>query len=387
MKIIIDLDGVLIITPPWKSDELLEDGYSVFNQNAIDNLKQILSDDTELWLISSRRKKKSLQEMQEIFRWRGLSLHGLVPDYGELKRCQELKLFIEENKINNFLIIDDDASLEGSTYKHRWVRTSSLIGLSEEKLNECKEKIKMKYLIGIQPTGRIHIGNYLGCLKKGLELQEQGHDVTFLIANYHSLTTDSYTDQTRKELERLGCKNIKQQTPEYTELFFKMCCKVSLPTLQKMPQYKDKKEEVQYDMGLLLYPVLMAADIMINDPDVVIVGKDQVAHIELANDIAKRVGGRDDYAYEFGHVDKVMSLLDPDKKMSKSAGEKHVLYLFDEDYMAKLKKANMNESGLENVKTIARELGLQCENFSLNLQLKEALAKKMEELFKKNETY
>lgn len=58
----------------------------------------------------------------------------------------------------------------------------------------------MKYLIGIQPTGRIHIGNYLGCLKKGIKLQNEGHEVTFMIANYHSLTTDSYTDDTEKEL-------------------------------------------------------------------------------------------------------------------------------------------------------------------------------------------
>ena len=57
----------------------------------------------------------------------------------------------------------------------------------------------MKYLIGIQPTGKIHIGNYLGCLKRGLDLQEQGHDVTFLIANYHSLTTDNFSDETEKE--------------------------------------------------------------------------------------------------------------------------------------------------------------------------------------------
>lgn len=239
-----------------------------------------------------------------------------------------------------------------------------------------------KILIGIQPTNKLHIGNYLGCLKKGLELQGQGHDVTFLIANYHSLTTDSYSDKTEQELIRLGCKKIVHQTPLYTELFFKLCCKVNIATLLKMPQYKDKKDKVEYDMGLLLYPVLMAADIMMNDPDVIIVGRDQVAHIELANDICKRVGGRDDYAYEFGHVDKVMSLIDPTKKMSKSDGEKHVLYLFDEDYMGKLKKANMNEEGLKNIQMIARELGLDIQEFSLNLQLKEVIARRMEQLFK-----
>lgn len=147
----------------------------------------------------------------------------------------------------------------------------------------------MKYLIGIQPTGRIHIGNYLGCIAKGLRLQDEGHDVTFLIANYHSLTTDSYTDSTESELKRLGCRKIVRQTPEYTELFFKLCCKLNLATLLKMPQYKDKSESSKFDLGLLLYPVLMAADIMINNPDIVIVGKDQVPHLDLTNEFVTNI--------------------------------------------------------------------------------------------------
>lgn len=238
----------------------------------------------------------------------------------------------------------------------------------------------MKYLIGIQPTGRIHIGNYLGCLKRGIELQNQGHDVTFLIANYHSLTTDSYSDLTEKELIRLGCKNIKRQTPEYTELFFKLCCKMNLGVLQRMPQYKDKKDDAEFDLGLLLYPVLMTADIMINDPDIVLIGRDQVAHIELCNDISKRIGGKE-YKYEFGDIDKVMSLHDPDKKMSKSLGEKHVLNLFDDDYEKKIKKANANELGLKNLKTIAKGIGVDVERYTLNIDLKIAMIEKMNELF------
>jgi tryptophanyl-tRNA synthetase len=244
----------------------------------------------------------------------------------------------------------------------------------------------MKYLIGIQPTGKLTIGNYLGCLKKGLELQKEGHDVTFLIANYHSLTTDNYSDVTEQELIRLGCKKIVHQTPDYTELFFKLCCKLSLPTLVKMPQYKDKKDDVKFDMGLLLYPVLMAADIMMNDPDVIIVGKDQVAHIDLCNDISKRVGGKY-YKYEFGDVDKIMSLIDPSKKMSKSAGEKHVLYLFDEDYFSKLKKANMNEEGLKNIQLIAKYLGVDYEKIDSNLKLKEEISRKMIDKFEKNSIF
>lgn len=238
----------------------------------------------------------------------------------------------------------------------------------------------MKYLIGIQPTGKIHIGNYLGCLKRGLDLQNQGHEVTFLIANYHSMTTNSYSDETEKELIRLGCKNIKRQTPEYTELFFQLCCKLSLGTLLRMPQYKDKKESVEFDLGLLLYPVLMTADIMINNPDVIIVGRDQVAHIELCNDISRRLGGKE-FKYEFGDVDKIMSLVDPEKKMSKSLGDRHVLHIFDENYEKKIKRANSNEIGLENLRKIAIGLGLNPGDYKLNIDLKMALIDKMSKLF------
>ena len=238
----------------------------------------------------------------------------------------------------------------------------------------------MKVLIGIQPTGRLHIGNYLGCLAKGLELQEQGHDVTFLIANYHSLTTDNFSDEPEKELIRLGCKKILHQTPEYTELFFKLCCKLNLGMLQRMPQYKDKHETVKFDLGLLLYPVLMAADIIINDPDVIIIGKDQVAHVELTNDICKRFGIKKEYKYEFGHVDKIMSLVNPEIKMSKSIGDKHVLYIFDEDYKAKIKSANSSEAGIENLKKIADFLNVPFSNkFS---EYKENIATALEEKFK-----
>lgn len=239
--------------------------------------------------------------------------------------------------------------------------------------------MKKKILCGIQPTGKLHIGNYLGCIKKALDYQEKGHDVTFLMANYHSLTTDSYTDVTEQELIKLGCKNIIKQTPEYTELFFKLCCIMNLSTLLKMPQFKDKKEDVKYDLGILLYPVLMTADIIMNDPDIVLVGKDQVSHMNLCNDIAKKYNGKY-YDYELGDIEKVMSLKDPSKKMSKSLGESHVLYLFEDDYFNKIKKANSNEEGLNNLKLIAKNIGIN-EEFEMNVDLKMAIADKMKKIF------
>lgn len=239
---------------------------------------------------------------------------------------------------------------------------------------------KKKILVGCQPTGKLSIGNYLGCLKKALKYQNEGHEVTMLLANYHSLTTDNYSDITEQELIRLGFKNIVHQEPAYTELFFKLCCLMNLGTLLKMPQYKDKKHSVKFDLGLLLYPILMAADIIINDPDIVIIGRDQVAHLELCNDIAKRYNGKH-YDYEFGDFDKIMSLKDPTKKMSKSLGEKHVLNLFDEDYFAKIKSANMDELGFQNVLNIAVGLDLDPSKYMNNLGLKMAIAKQMKIIF------
>lgn len=240
----------------------------------------------------------------------------------------------------------------------------------------------MKYLIGIQPTGRIHIGNYLGCLKKGLKLQAEGHDVKFLIANYHSKTTNSYSEQTEIELKKLGCLQIIKQTPEYAVLFFELCCLLNLGTLLKMPQYKDKRYEGPYDMGLLLYPVLMAADIIINDPDVVIIGKDQIPHIELTNVLVKRyLNTEKKYVFEFGDVDKVMSLTDPFKKMSKSGADNSVLYLFDEDYEKKLRRAISTKEGIENLLNIASALGID-KVFDNVLDLKLAIAEKLKTLFK-----
>ena len=146
-----------------------------------------------------------------------------------------------------------------------------------------------------------------------------------------------------------------------------------------MPQYKDKKDSVEFDMGLLLYPVLMAADIIMNDPDVVIVGRDQVVHLELTNDIAKRIGVTKRFEFEFGDVDKIASLIDPESKMSKSAGDKHVLYLFDEDYDKKLKGANMDEKGFANIKKIGDFLGIEFNG--MNSTYKSDIANEMKKRF------
>jgi phosphoglycolate phosphatase-like HAD superfamily hydrolase len=144
--IILDLDGVLITTPHWKRDALHEDGYSFFNDKSAGFLNSFLSGvDAELWLISDRRKGYTLEQFNVFFKNRKIEkqLDGVVPVYDKhLKRIEEFQKFIQEETISNYLLIDDDSSLDDLKEKDFWVKTSSLIGFNEEKLSEAKEKIK-----------------------------------------------------------------------------------------------------------------------------------------------------------------------------------------------------------------------------------------------------
>lgn len=143
--VILDLDGVLITTPPWKRDDIEEDGYSVFNKRAIENLNALLSvANAELWLISDRRKGYTLEQFNIFFKNRNIKneLSGMVPVYTETSRIEEFKEFIKDESIKNYLLIDDDNSLEALEDKSFWIKTNSLIGFNEEKLNEAIDKIK-----------------------------------------------------------------------------------------------------------------------------------------------------------------------------------------------------------------------------------------------------
>lgn len=139
--VILDLDGVLITTPSWRACTILADGFSQFNSEAVEHLNVFLSNiNAELWLISDRRKGYSLDDFKGFFANRGIrcELTGLVPNYGNISRREELERFVEDNKLDNFIIIDDDNSLQNSAYKDRWYRTYPLIGLT----NEINEVIK-----------------------------------------------------------------------------------------------------------------------------------------------------------------------------------------------------------------------------------------------------
>ena len=144
--ILLDLDGVMITTPPWRKDYIDEDGYSQFKSDAVTNLNRLTKQvDAELWLISARRRNYTVEQFNVFFKNRKIEkeLSGMVPSYFEyIPRVEELKSFLEEEPVDNYLIIDDDSSLESLEDKSFWVKPHSMIGFTEEKLNEALEKIK-----------------------------------------------------------------------------------------------------------------------------------------------------------------------------------------------------------------------------------------------------
>jgi len=195
-------------------------------------------------------------------------------------------------------------------------------------------------LSGIQPTGRLHIGNYLGALKNFVELQNSGkYDCYFFIADYHSLTVDF--DPKRKKEEILAVANAylatglnpkkstifaQSSVPESTELAWILNTIAPIGEMERMTQFKDKAAEQRHNIntGLLTYPALMSADILLYDAAVVPVGDDQLQHLELTRTLARKFNSK------FGRTfiepksllteqPRVMSLDNPRKKMSKSS--------------------------------------------------------------------
>lgn len=158
---------------------------------------------------------------------------------------------------------------------------------------------RKRILSGIQPSGRLHIGNYFGAIRPHIDLQNGGHECFYFIANYHALTslTDrdlvrQYSDDVALSYLALGLDPEKavffRQTdvPEHTELAWILSCVTPMGLLERCVSYKDKiAQGLKPNHGLFAYPVLQAADILIYRPHFVPVGQDQKQHIEVTQDI------------------------------------------------------------------------------------------------------
>lgn len=214
----------------------------------------------------------------------------------------------------------------------------------------------MRILSGIQPTGSIHIGSYIGAISQWKELQEMGECI-FFIADLHALTLprdprtfqkevlESATELLASGLDPEKCIIfIQSQIKEHTELTWFLNTITPVGELERMIQYKEKARQFKgrVNIGLLDYPVLQAADILLYQTDSVPVGKDQIQHLELTKTIARKFNQRYGKTFKVPEAltldkgAKIMSLNNPKKKMSKSAPQT-CLYLFDEPELIRKK--------------------------------------------------
>ncbi|MBI2463207.1 MAG: tryptophan--tRNA ligase [Candidatus Spechtbacteria bacterium] len=225
----------------------------------------------------------------------------------------------------------------------------------------------MRILSGIQPTGQLHLGNYLGALQNFVALQET-NDCYFMIADLHALTVahePKQLAQNTRELMRaflaigLDPKRsvlfVQSHIPAHTELAWIFNTITPLGELERMTQFKEKTEQSSsINLGLLSYPVLMAADILLYKPHAIPVGEDQVQHLEMTRSIARKFTnfyGKlfvEPEAILTKSTSRVMSLQDPTKKMSKSLGPQNYVGIFEDEEIIKdkIKKA-VTDSGSE----------------------------------------
>ncbi|HVS20569.1 MAG TPA: tryptophan--tRNA ligase [Pyrinomonadaceae bacterium] len=223
---------------------------------------------------------------------------------------------------------------------------------------------------GAQPTGNVHLGNYLGALRNWVALQRE-YESFFCIVNLHAISVAQepkvLAAETR-ELARIflavgidpevSTVFVQSDVAEHAELTWLLNCVTRMSELERMTQFKDKarKQQENVGVGLFDYPVLMASDILLYQTDLVPVGEDQKQHLELTRDIAIRFNR--DYGETFrvpnAFIPKVgariMSLADPTKKMSKSDEESEAgcIMLLDDAYAVRRKfKRALTDSGTE----------------------------------------
>ena len=224
-------------------------------------------------------------------------------------------------------------------------------------------------LSGVQPSGRIHIGNYLGAIKHFVELQET-YEGYYCVVDLHALTIPQEPSDLQRRIREvaqvyLACGLdrsrsvlfVQSDVPAHSQLAWILNCNAMFGELNRQTQFKDKARNKRetVSVGLFDYPVLMAADILLYQADVVPVGEDQKQHVELTRDIAQRFNGR--YAPVFTVPEpiipsvgaRIMGLDDPTVKMSKSANSEwnYVLLTDPPDLVQKKFRRAVTDSGSE----------------------------------------
>ena len=228
-----------------------------------------------------------------------------------------------------------------------------------------------RMLTGLQPTGAITLGNYIGAIKQMIKYQNE-YDSFIFVADMHAITVPQDPKKLSDNIKSLLAvylasgvdpnKNtifLQSENVYHANASWILECLTPYGELSRMTQFKDKSRKNQnFSAGLLTYPVLMASDILLYDSDLIPVGQDQKQHVELARNIAERVNKK--YDKEIFKLPepliptdgaKIMDLLDPTKKMSKSAeNPKGVIYLLDEEQVIRKKIMGATTDSEMNVK-------------------------------------
>ena len=237
------------------------------------------------------------------------------------------------------------------------------------KRKEINNTMKKQILSGIQPSGILTLGNYLGALRNFVKLQDK-YDCNFFVADMHAITVSQDPEVLRNNIKNIimqyiACginpeKNdifIQSHVHEHAELGWILNCTAYMGELNRMTQYKDKsKKQQNIKVGLFDYPVLMAADILLYDADFVPVGEDQKQHLEITRDIAARFNStykkeifKMPEAFITKETARIMSLQDPSKKMSKSDDNKDSFILMIDDRETIIRKIKKAVTDSENV--------------------------------------
>jgi tryptophanyl-tRNA synthetase len=208
-----------------------------------------------------------------------------------------------------------------------------------------------RVLSGIQPTGKLHLGNYLGALKNWVAMQDEfPNECYYCIVDLHAITAPYKPDEVKQKIfdtaldflaagldPEKSAMFIQSKMPEHSELMWLLNTVTPLGLLERMTQFKDKKQKhsESINAGLLNYPILMAADILIYKATLVPVGDDQLQHLELARQLARKFNNS--FGETFPEPEprltrgaRIMSLTNPESKMSKSDAEKSYITLAEQ---------------------------------------------------------
>jgi len=221
---------------------------------------------------------------------------------------------------------------------------------------------------GVQPSGDLHLGNYLGAFRRWVEGQQDGLNI-FCVVDLHAITVPQEPSVLReKTLETAGLllacgidpeKSllfIQSQNPDHANLAWILNCYLSMGQMSRMTQYKEKAENKDFvSVGLFDYPALMAADILLYDTTEVPVGEDQKQHVELTRDVAERFNGKFGQTFVLPEPRisdmgaRIMNLIDPTKKMSKSDPnpDSRINLLDSKDEIMRKVKSATTDSGTE----------------------------------------